>query len=126
VLLVHDRGQTVAGALLTAFNGTVTYECGAASVPTGGEALLQAASRWGSEAGMRSLALCDDSLSEVSERRLETALGAHRTAVDHIELRDGPPRPRPGAHARWAAPFIRRGPALVARAFGETRYPLGA
>ncbi|HEY7074356.1 MAG TPA: GNAT family N-acetyltransferase [Solirubrobacteraceae bacterium] len=126
VLLARDRSRTVGGALLTTFNGTVAYECGAPApvhAPSPAhESLLRAAARWGRDAGMRTFEL---GRLEVPGYRLERELGAGEQRLDYRELRDDAP---PGQRERltWAAPLIRHSPLIVTRALGEAVYPAGA
>jgi hypothetical protein len=129
VLLARDRRQTVAGALLTTFNGTVAYQCGAPapvqSPSPAHESLLRAAVRWGRDAGMRTLELGQVGAADVPGRRLALELGAAERRVNYCELRDDPP-PKERERLAWAAPVIRRSPVFVARALGEAVYPAGA
>ena len=129
VLLARERSRTVAGALLTTFNGTVAYECGAPapaqSPSTAHESLLRAAVRWGRDAGMRTFELGRLELPEVPGRRIALELGAGEHRLDYRELRDDAP-PSERERLAWAAPLIRRSPLIVARTLGEAVYPAGA
>lgn len=115
VLLLRDGGRAVAGATLLCFNETIVCthrSADAGAPPEADDLLLLDAMRWGRAAGMRTL--------DLGPGGVGARWGAEEVALRYHRLCDSAPCPAP-ADRSWAAPLIRRGPALVSRVLGETR-----
>lgn len=121
VLLVRAGEQTLAGAVLLSFNGTLVYQLGAWA-PGATSAVLDLvmleAVRWGCNAGMHTLDLGRTELSETHLRDFNRSWGARESVLAYHELRDQPPV-RERAGGSWTRPLIRHSPSVVGRIFGE-------